>query len=452
METLYKDLAIIGAGPGGYELAIKASEAGLDTCLFEYNKLGGTCLNRGCIPTKIYYQYAKIKKEANNLYNQELSVNFKEMKTRKDEVVSTLIKGIEASLKNVTIINERALLTKENDNIIDIIIIKSDNFEVRAKNIVIATGSKEKLLPIKGIEYAHTSNDILDLEELPKRMAIIGGGVIGMEIASIFNAFGVEISVFEYFPQILPRIDKEVSRRLQNLLKLQGIKINTNANVTSINKMSDKYTLNASINDKDLSFEFDYILFSTGRMPNINDIGLDNIGIEYTKNGIIVDKYNQTNIKNVYAIGDALGGIMLAHKATSDGIIVLNHILGKEEKINLDLIPACSFTFPEIATIGLSEDDCKEKQIEYKILKELYRSNGKAHAIKETDGFVKIIVNNKDDIIGASIIGSEANLLIHEISTLMNAKIKVSDAKYYIHAHPTLSEIILSCLNKDNQR
>ena len=444
MEILQKDLAIIGAGPGGYELAIKASNEGLDVCLFEYNKLGGTCLNYGCIPTKVYYQYAKVRKEAKNLYNQELPFNFQDLKNKKDEIVNNLVNGIASSLKNVTIINEKAKLSKINNEIV----ISSENYIVNAKSIVIATGSKEKILPIEGIEFAKTSNDILDLEVLPKKMAIIGGGVIGMEIASIFNAFGVDVSVYEYFPQILPRIDKEVSRRLQNLLKLQGVKINTNSNVTSIKKENDNYTLNANINNKEFSDEFDYILSSTGRIPNINDIGLDEVGINYTKNGIIVNEFNETNIKNVYTIGDAIGGIMLAHKASNDGIIVLDHILNKVSLVNLDLIPSCSFTFPEIATIGLSEDECKEKAIEYKVLKELYRANGKAHAIQETDGFVKIIVNN-DEIIGASIIGAEASILIHEISTLMNAHIKVSNAKYYIHAHPTLSEIILSCLNKN---
>ena len=443
METLNKDLVIIGAGPGGYELAIKACEAGLSTLIFESDKLGGTCLNRGCIPTKVYYQYAKIKNEAKNLYNQDLEMNFEEMKMRKNEVVNTLIKGIEASLKNVTIINERAHLEKENEDVV----VKSENYLVKAKNIVIATGSKEKTLPIDGIEYAHTSNDILDLDYLPKSMAIIGGGVIGMEIASIFNSFSTSISVFEYFPLVLPRIDKEISRRLQNLQKQQGIKINTNATVTKIEKNGDKFTLKALINNKEYQEDFDYVLSCTGRIPNITNIGLDEVGINYTKNGIIVDENNQTNIKNVYAIGDALGGIMLAHKATYDGYNVLNHILGENKKINFDLIPSCSFTFPEVATIGLSEDECKDKNIDYTVKKELYRTNGKAHAIKETDGFAKLIISN-DLIIGASIIGSEANLLIHEIVALMNAKIKVSEAKNYIHAHPTLSEIIQSCLNK----
>ena len=290
-------------------------------------------------------------------------------------------------------------------------------------------------------------NDILDLDYLPKSMAIIGGGVIGMEIASIFNSFSTSISVFEYFPLVLPRIDKEISRRLQNLQKQQGIKINTNATVTKIEKNGDKFTLKALINNKEYQEDFDYVLSCTGRIPNITNIGLDEVGINYTKNGIIVDENNQTNIKNVYAIGDALGGIMLAHKATYDGYNVLNHILGENKKINFDLIPSCSFTFPEVATIGLSEDECKDKNIDYTVKKELYRTNGKAHAIKETDGFAKLIISN-DLIIGASIIGSEANLLIHEIVALMNAKIKVSEAKNYIHAHPTLSEIIQSCLNK----
>ncbi|MBO4622837.1 MAG: dihydrolipoyl dehydrogenase [Bacilli bacterium] len=443
MEKLFKDLVIIGAGPGGYELASMASNANLDTILFEKSELGGTCLNCGCIPTKTYFQYAKVREQAAKLYGQELEFNFNDLYNSKNETVDVLKQGIKASLSKVLIINEEARLSKDGDKTV----IVSENYLVEAKNIVIATGSTDAQIKAKGIKYVINSKELLDLDHLPTSISIIGGGVIGMEVASIYNALGVKVNVFEYAPMILPRFDKEVSRRLTNILKAKGINIYNNAGVSEIKKVKGGFKTIASLKDKTIEEESEIVLCATGRIPNVNDLGLKEAGVRFDKKGIKVNKNLQTKNSSIYAIGDCVGGIMLAHKASFDAKVVLNQILNNKYKVNYDLIPACCFTLPEVSSIGLTEDEAKDKYGEVRVVKELYRANGKAQAIKETDGFVKLVIKN-DLIIGASIIGEEANLLIHEVATLMNAKVKVSEAKKYIHAHPTLSEIIQSCLQK----
>ena len=444
MEKLFKDLVIIGAGPGGYELASMASNEGLDVAIFEKSELGGTCLNCGCIPTKTYFQYAKVREQVLKLYGRSLDFNFKDLYESKNSTIEILKQGIKAALSKVQIIKEEAKLKKIDEKVV----VESENYLVDAKNIVIATGSIDVIIAAEGTYNFITAKDLLSLDYLPSSLNIVGGGVIGMEIASIYNALGVKVNVFEYAPTILPRLDKEVSRRLTNILKAKGINIYTNACVTEIQNYGKAYKTIAKVKDSIVEEVSELVLCATGRLPNTQSLGLYNVGIKTDyRYAIKVNKHFQTKYPYVYAIGDATGGIMLAHKASYDAKVVLNHIMGKNYKVNYDLIPACCFTLPEVSCIGLTEDEAKEKYGEVKVVKELYRANGKAQAIKETDGFVKIII--KDGlIIGASIIGEEANLLIHEIASLMNAKVKVSEAKKYIHAHPTLSEIIQSCLQK----
>ena len=441
MERICKDLVIIGGGPGGYELASRASNEGLNVALIEKEKLGGTCLNHGCIPTKSYFQYAKVREQSLKLFGKQLDFDFKDIFESKNQTIATLRQGIEASLTKVQIINEKGSLFKEDDEVL----VKTDSYIIEAKDIVIASGSVEIFIPIDGVEYAISSNRLLDLDYLPSSLNIVGGGVIGMEIASIYNALGVKVNVFEYYPSILPRFDKEISRRLTNILKAKGVGIYTSAIVKEIKWDDGEYEVVADVKGSSVAKKAKRVLFATGRMPSYYGLNLNEVGIKYVHEGIKVNKYCQTNYSNIYAIGDVTGGLMLAHKAILDSKVVLNHILGRPYKANYDLIPACCFTLPEVASVGISEDEAKEKGISYKVIKQLYRANGKAQAIKETDGFVKMIVSD-DKIIGASIIGEEANLLIHEISTLMNANIKVSSAKSFVHAHPTLSEIIQSCL------
>ncbi|HHU79992.1 MAG: dihydrolipoyl dehydrogenase [Bacilli bacterium] len=427
------DLIIIGAGPGGYELALEASKYNLSSILIEAKSLGGTCLNEGCIPTKAYYKNASFIKELSlaktlGVSLESYQVDFETIKARKDQVVEDLKKGIEFSLKKagVQVINGYG-------KIIDKTHVQVGEEIYEGKYIVIATGSSPIILP--GFENAIDSSDLLDLTTPPQKLVIIGGGVIGIEMASIFNYFGSTVEVVEYADRIIPSADKEISRRLLNYLKQQGIKIHLNSKALKF----ENNQVEVETKGEKILLDADQVMVAVGRKPNLEGLGLDEVGIEYTRKGIVVDEDFKTNVDNIYAIGDATGKLMLAHYATYSGYRVLADILNQERKINFNLVPGCVFTFPEVAYVGLTEDDCKD--LNYKVHKGLYRANGKAVASLNTDGFIKIITI--DDIIkGVHIIGAEASVLIHEMSSLMNLNITLSQFEDFIHAHPTLSEIL----------
>lgn len=427
------DLIIIGAGPGGYELALEASKYNLKVVLIEARHLGGTCLNEGCIPTKTYYKNASFIKDlslasALGVKLENFQIDFSTIKSRKDQVVEGLRKGIEFSLNKaqVQVINGFGEIIGPNQ-----VQVGSQIYE--GKTIVIATGSRPIMIP--GFEKALSSTELLDLTTLPSHLVIIGGGVIGIEMASIFNHFGVNVEVVEYADSIIPAVDKEISKRLLNYLKQQGIKFHLSSkalsykdNQVEIETKGEKVTLTA-----------DQVLVSIGRKPNLENLGLDKVGIKYTPKGIIVDEQFRTNFENIYAIGDVTGKLMLAHYATYSGYQVLANIVQEERRIKFDLVPSCVFTFPEVATVGLTEEECQG--LDYHVHKGLYRANGKAVASMDTDGFIKIITI--DDIIkGVHIIGSEASILIHEMSSLMNLGVTSNQFVNFIHAHPTLSEIL----------
>lgn len=436
------DLIIIGGGPGGVDGAIKASKNGLKTLLIEKNELGGTCLNHGCIPTKSYYASSdlinRLKNCASLGINANYSFDFSKIKSRKDEVVKALNEGTKFSLEksNVTVIKGIAKIHNSEEKIVKV----NDDF-YKANNIIIATGSKELLIPIKGNKKLLTSTDLLDLETLPKSLTIIGGGVIGVEFASILKLLGVETTIIELQKTILPNLDSEIVRRLTNYLKQLGVKIITNSKVIEVSDDKLIYVTN----DKEVEIEVDEVMLSVGRIPNISDLGLDNVNINYDKKGIIVNDNFETNVKGIYAIGDCIGKMMLAHFASASGEKVIDVILNKPNFTNFNLIPSVVFTFPEVASIGLTEDYLKENNIDYISNKYLYRANGKALASGETDGFIKVLVKD-DKIIGTHIIGSEASLLIHEAMVVMNANLKITEVSEYIFAHPTLSEIFKSSI------
>ena len=431
------DLIIIGAGPGGYELALEARKFNLSTVLIEKAEVGGTCLNCGCIPTKSYYKNAEFLKSLNkaNKFGVNIvdySFDFKKALDRKDEIVTLLKGGVETSLNKagVNLIKGSAKLVNKNT-------VMVDNEMILAKNIVIATGSSPIMIP--NFNDALSSTELLALEELPQKLVIIGGGVIGLEFASIFNAFGTKVEVVEMLDKIIPNVDYEVSKRLMAYLKTSGIKFHLNSQALSYD---NKKVLIKNKNGE-LIIECDQVLVSVGRKPNIDGLGLEELDIVFDKKGIKVDENFKTNIDNIYAIGDVNGKNMLAHYATFSGYHVLNHILGVENKINFNLIPASVFTFPEVAVVGLTEELCEG--LNYKVHKSLYRANGKAQTMDETDGYVKIITID-DSIVGVHIIGESASVLIHEMSSLMNNGITLKAFKNIIHAHPTLSEIYLNTI------
>lgn len=418
------DLIIIGAGPGGYEAAVEAAKRGMTVSLINDGPLGGVCLNEGCIPTKTFCHYAG--KE-----------DFAAVAARKEAVVNQLRNGVANLLRtpHITIVEGKATFKDAQTVVVN-------GEEYTAKDIIIATGSKPALLPIPGAdsEIVLTSTDVLNLKELPESICVIGGGVIGLEMASYLHRFGVEVTVLEYAPQVLPNFDAEVSKRLKMLLTKQGIKMETDAQVTAID---DEGFVTYKKKDQEYNVECDKVLMAVGRTPNTVDLNLEVAGVAYNRKGIEVDDNMQTSVPHIYAIGDVNGKMMLAHVATFQGTRALNHIQGKTDKIKFNLVPAAVFAIPEVASVGLTEAQCDDEELDYKAVKVPFGAVGKAVAMGEPDGFCKLIIDNETrTILGCHIMGAHASDLIQEVVTMMNLGVTIDDAKDIIHAHPTLNEII----------
>jgi len=420
-----EDLIIIGAGPGGYETAVKAVKMGLKTTIVNDGPLGGVCLNEGCIPTKTFCHYAG--KEA-----------FEQVVERKEQVVALLRNGVAYLLKNplITVIEGRAAIKDANT------VVVNDEDEYQAKNIIIATGSKPATLSITGADsdIVLNSSDVLNLKELPESICVIGGGVIGLEMASYLHRFGVEVTVLEYASQVLPNFDEEISKRIKQSLSRQGMKIETEAQVTAID---DEGIVTYIRKGKEIEIDCDKVLMAVGRVPTVDGLNLDGVGIAYNKKGIEVNDNMQTSVPNIYAIGDVNGKMMLAHVATFQGYRLLNHIQGKADKIRFDLVPSAVFTTPEIASVGMTEAQCDDKELDYRIAKVPFGAVGKAVAMGEVGGFCKMLIDNEtNEIVGCHVMGLHASDLIQEVVTMMNQHTTIQDAQDIIHAHPTLSEII----------
>ena len=420
------DLAIIGSGPCGYVAGIRAAQLGLKTCIFEKDKIGGVCLNWGCIPTKA------LSASASALYNIErsaefginvkgLEIDFLKVCERKETIVKKLSMGVEMLLKarKLEIIKEKAEIKSPT-------LIKTASLEIEAKNILIATGSIPFELPALPFDHNNilSSSDILELKSIPKSLTIVGGGVIGCEFASIFRSFGSEITIIEAMPQLLPNEDEEIARKLEQLFKKRGIKVLTN---TKIDKA----------NDGEKTF------ICVGRSPNSKGLGIEALGMETDRGWIKADNLFRTNLKNVYAAGDIKGGMLLAHLASKEGISAIEGICGNKYPIDYNVVPSCIFTHPEIASVGLNEKIAKNKGMNIKARKFLFSAIGKSHVLGETDGFIRLVVDNTSDkILGAQIIGPHATELIAEISVCVQFGVTSEKLASVIHAHPTLSEII----------
>ena len=438
------DIIIIGAGPGGYETAADAAAHGLSVAIVERDQMGGTCLNRGCIPTKALCRNAEVinlmrEAEVWGLKTGEMTFDYAPVFERKEAVVKQLREGVEMLMgaPGITAIKGEAILKDANTVIVN-------GEEYSAKNIIIATGSAPRGLPIPGAELAMTSDDILAMETLPKSLCIVGGGVIGMEFAAVFSTFGVEVTVIEYCKEILPPFDKDVAKRLKTVLSKRGIKIITGAAVNGISQGEDGMTVTYELKGKPQSVTCEKVLMSVGRQPVLPQ-GLDAVGVTVGRRGIEVDDNMMTNVKGVYAIGDVNGRMMLAHAASAQGQRALHAILGKADEIKLDIVPSAVFTVPELAMVGLTEEQCAEKGLDVTVKKAFFRSNGKAVAMNETDGLIKMIVDNATrQIVGCHICGAHAADLIQEVVTAMNAGATVDLLTRSIHGHPTLSEVMLT--------
>lgn len=436
------DLIIIGGGPGGYEMAAAAAAAGLKVALVERDHLGGTCLNRGCIPTKALCRSAEVvstvrQAQAWGVTTGEMTVDYAAAVARKDQVVSQLRDGVSTLMQQggVTVVQGEA-------RFVDAHTISVGDDTLTAPHVVIATGSAPRGLPIEGAELAISSDELLAATTLPGRLCVVGGGVIGMEFAGIFAAYGVDVTVVEYCKEILPPFDKDIAKRLRSVMSKRGVKMVTQAAVKSLTRSDDGIVVAYDAKGKEITVTADAVLLSVGRQP-VLPAGLEHTAVEVTRRGIAVDEHMLTREPGVYAIGDVNGLCMLAHAASAQGMVALHHILGKPCNIDLSIIPSAVFTTPELAMVGLTEEQCAEQNREVEVKKSFFRSNGKALAMGETDGLVKMIVDSATrQIVGCHICGAHAADLIQEVSMTMCCGATVDDMASAIHGHPTLSEVL----------
>ena len=434
------DLIIIGSGPGGYRAAHYAATNGLNVVIIEKQHAGGTCLNCGCIPTKTLCKNAEVlhtlkEAEVYGIDNISYTVNFPKMMERKNQVVQTLRNGVETLLSTPGI-----TFVKGEASFVDAKVVEVDGEQYTADNIIIATGSSAKLIPVDGIDLPHvlTSTELLDIDHIPPRLCIIGAGVIGMEFASIFNALGSEVTVVEFLKECLPVLDADIAKRLRQALGKRGVQFYMQAGVKAITEK----TVIFDRKGKEETIEADTVLVATGRKANIDGLNLEKAGINVSRLGIEVDDNMQTNIPGVYAIGDVNARMMLAHAATFQGLRAVNTILGKTDSIRLDIIPSAVFTTPEAGCVGMTEEQCKTQEIDYVCKKGYYRANGKALAMNESDGMIKLLATPEGIILGCHIYGAHAADLAQEISTLMATDINVHQLAEVVHTHPTIGEML----------
>ena len=442
------DLIIIGAGPGGYEMAVEAAAKGLTVTLFEENKPGGTCLNEGCIPTKALCKNAEVAEAIKRAEEfgigaaSEVHIDMATVQARKQAVVGQLVAGVEGLLAKPGI-----TWVKAHAEFRDAKTVVANGEEYTADNIVIATGSESKMLPVPGMDLPGvlTSREILNIDHLPKRLCVIGAGVIGLEFASIFHRLGSEVTMVEFAKEILPPFDSDIAKRLKQTLTKSGIAINTSAGVTGVEQVEDGLRVNFEQKGKALFVEADTVLVAVGRGARTSGLNLESTGVEYTKRGVAVDDNMQTNVPGVYAIGDVNGRCMLAHAATFQGFRALHHILGETDNIRTAIIPAAVFCQPEAAMVGMTEDQCKANGLEIKCQKSFFRANGKALSMGEPDGFCKLVAEKESGkILGCHLFGAHSADLIQEVAALMNKDATVEQLAEIVHAHPTLGEVILS--------
>ncbi len=444
-------IIIIGAGPGGYETALEAAKRGHDVTLFNGDRLGGTCLNEGCIPTKCLCRNAEMItafKEADKFGIDDFTftLDYNKVVERKRAVVDTLRTGIDTMLKaaKVNVVNAMASFK-------DAHTVAADGLDYTADRIIIATGSTSRSLPIEGsgLECVKNSTQLLDIEYIPESLTIIGGGVIGMEFASIFASFGSKVTVIEYMKQILPPFDADIAKRLKQTLTKKGINIVTGAAAKKIEQTEDcDIVVTYDVKGKEEKVTSTDLLMAVGRAPRVDGLNLEAAGVEYSPKGIHVDDNMRTNVDGIYAIGDVNARMMLAHVASFQGQRALNHIEGKNDDIRFDIIPSAVFVVPECGMVGMTEAECKEKGIELRKGTSFFRTNGKALSMGETDGICKLLFRKDDGkLIGAHIMGVEAADLAQQCADMMNANLTIEQIKNVIFGHPTVSEVILSAVH-----
>lgn len=444
---------VIGGGPGGYVCAIRLSQLGFKTaCIESRGSLGGTCLNIGCIPSKSLLNLSEEFHKVQNLSNKgievgEVKLNLPKMMKSKEKAVTILTKGVEFLLKKNKVTYFKGVGSFKTKNEILIKDDKNKEISIQSEKTIIATGSLPVSLP--GINFDEkiivSSTGALKLESVPKKMVVVGGGYIGLEMGSVWSRLGSEVHVIEFLDHITPGMDNEISSEFMKILKKQGINFHLNNKVEEIKKNNSGAVVSTSDKDgKKKDFQCDVVLISVGRKPNTNGLNLEKIGIKLDKKDrVVTNKSFKTNLENIYAIGDVIAGPMLAHKAEDEGIAVAENIAGQSGHVNYDTIPGVIYTTPEVASIGKTEEQLKKQNIQYKIGKFSFMANSRAKAIDDAEGFVKILADKKTDkVLGAHLIGPHAGELIAEIGVAMEFGASSEDIARTCHAHPTFSEAV----------
>ncbi|MEW9049716.1 MAG: dihydrolipoyl dehydrogenase [Neobacillus sp.] len=454
------DLVILGGGTGGYVAAIRAAQLGLKTAIVEKGKLGGTCLHKGCIPSKALLRSAEVysttkHSEDFGVVTGEVSLDFGKVQERKSKIIAQLHKGVQHLMTQGKIdvfeglgrILGPSIFSPMPGTISVEMNSGEENEMLIPKNVIVATGSRPRTLPGLDIdgELVITSDEALELDTLPNSIIIVGGGVIGIEWASMLSDFGVEVTVIEYADRIIPTEDKEVSREMQRLMKKKGIKVVTSAKVLPESLIRDNgVTISAEVKAGVKEFKAEKLLVSVGRQANVEGIGLDNTEIQIEKGYISTNEYYQTKESHIYAIGDVIGGLQLAHVASHEGMIAVEHIAGKDpSSMNYDLVSRCIYSNPEVSSVGITEEQAKEKGHKVKVGKFSFRAIGKALVYGESDGFVKIVADEEtNDILGVHMIGPHVTDMISEAGLAMVLDATPWEIGHTIHPHPTLSEAI----------
>ena len=447
------DVVIIGSGPGGYVAAIRAGQLGLKTAIVEKEKdLGGTCLNIGCIPSKAlltssdHVMFAKKEAAKHGIVIDNVSVDLAKMLQRKDKVVKTMNGGVRALMKTNKVTTFEGLGTIAAPGKVAVKSSAGETQEIETKNIIIATGSVPIELPFAKFDGKTivSSTEALSFAEAPQKLIVVGAGAIGLELGSVWSRLGSEVTVLEFLPRIAVGFDLELSNLLQRSLTAQGMTFHLEAKVTAVKAENGRATVTATKGSEELKFEADKVLVSVGRKPFSEGLGAEKAGVEFDdKKRIKIDKHFRTNVEGIYAIGDVVAGPMLAHKAEEEGIACVENLAGKSGHVNYDVIPGIIYTNPELAGVGLTEEQAKENGIDYRVGKFPFRANGRAVANEDYDGMVKFVADAKTDrILGAHILQHAASELIAEAASVMEFGGSSEDLGRTCHSHPTLSEAV----------
>ncbi len=442
------DLTVIGGGPGGYVAALRAAQLGGRVALVEEGRLGGTCLNRGCIPTKALLRSAEVARLA--LAGEEFGVkarvelDYRTAASRKDRVVNQLVEGVGRLLKaaRVEVIRGRGRLVSPARVEVE---SPEGKHELEARAVILATGSQAAMPPVPGLNLPGVmgSDEALALEEVPESLVIIGGGVIGIELACLFNTFGSRVTVVEMLPFILPPVDEEMARRITPILRRSGINILTGARLKEISMGAGVLQVKITGTDGDKELAASRVLVATGRKPNFGGIDLDGLGIRYERQGILVDRGMRTGLAGVFAVGDVTGGLLLAHVASAEGMVAAENALGGDSLIDYRVVPNCIFSFPPVAGVGLTEKQAREQGYQVQVGKFPFSASGKALAMGETEGLVKMVAEaGSGRLLGVHILGPGATEMVHEGALALRVGATARDLASTIHAHPTLSESI----------